>query len=118
MEIAVSLEISEPLLGFQFDLVHDPSVLSVVGATATTRTANFDVFGSAPEIGVARFVVADLGGSAQIAAGAGPVLTVEVAVAPGAAPGASVLATSEARGTNASSTSVSLGSSEGTFTVD
>ena len=116
--IAVSLENSEPLLGFQFDLVHDLSVLSVIDAESTTRTSGFDVFGSIPEVGLARIVVADLGGSAQIAAGSGPVLTVVVAVAPGAAPGASVLATSEARGTNASSTSISLGSSEGTFTVD
>jgi hypothetical protein len=116
--ITVSLENSEALLGFQFDLVHDSSVLSVVDATATTRTSGFDVFWSAPEDGVARIVVADLGGSAQIAAGSGPVLAIAVALAPGAAPGASVLATSEARGTSASSTSVSLGNSEGTLTVE
>jgi len=118
VQMAVSLENSDPLLGFQFDLAHDPSVLSVLDATTTTRTTGFDVFMSNPEVGLARIIVVDLGGSAQIAAGNGPVLNVLVAVAPGAAPGASVLATSEARGTSASSTSVSLGGSEGTLTVN
>jgi hypothetical protein len=115
--ITLSLENPEPLVGLQFDLLHDAGLLTVVEATTTTRTAGFEVFHSAPTAGSARVLLTDLSGTAQLAQGNGGVVTLRVAIDPGAALGTSTISTADALGTDLTATPVSLGSSNGTLTV-
>ena len=115
--IVLSLENTEPLSGLQFDLLHDPGVLTVVEALTTTRTAGFEVFHSAPAAGTARVLLTDMSGTAQLAPGSGGVVTLRVAIDDSAPLGTSAISTARAIGTDQSATPVSLGSASATLTV-
>ena len=115
--ILVSIENPDPLTGVQFDLLHDEAVFTVIEAVTTSRTSGFEVFHSAPEAGIARVLLTDLSGTAQLAAGSGGVVTLRVAIDPSAPVGASAMETADCIGTDVAATPVSLGSANGTFTV-
>jgi cohesin domain-containing protein len=115
--IVLSLQNTEPLSGLQFDLLHDPGVLTVVEALTTGRTAGFEVFHSAPAAGTARVLLTDLSGTAQLAQGNGSVVTLRVAIDTNAPLGTSTISTAHAVGTDQSATPVSLGSANATLTI-
>jgi hypothetical protein len=113
----LSLENTEPLSGLQFDLLHDPGVLTVVEALTTARTTGFEVFHSAPAAGTVRVLLTDLSGTAQLAQGNGGVVTLRVEIDNLAPLGTSTISTARAVGTDQSATPVSLGSASATLTV-
>jgi hypothetical protein len=115
--IVLSLENTEPLSGLQFDLLHDPGVLTVVEALTTARTTGFEVFHSAPAAGTVRVLLTDLSGTAQLAQGNGGVVTLRVEIDNLAPLGTSTISTARAVGTDQSATPVSLGSASATLTV-
>jgi hypothetical protein len=115
-EIILSLENTEPLSGLQFDLLYDPSVLTVTDAVTTARTAGFEIGGSTGP-GTARVLLTDLGGTAEVAPGDGAVVTLTVEIAGTATAGTSEIATAGAVATDRSATTISLGSASATFTV-
>jgi hypothetical protein len=114
--VSFLLENTVVLSGLQFDLVSNPSRLTVTGAAAGPRAAGFDASFNA-DAGIARVVLLDLDDTARIAAGDGVVATVTVAVAAGAPAGTTALRVENATAVNAAATTVPIGSSEARFTV-
>ncbi len=114
--VSFLLENTTALSGLQFDLVFNPSRLTVTGAAPGPRANGFDAsFNTEAE--VARVVLLDLDDTARIAAGDGIVATVTVAIAASAPAGTTGLRVENATAANAAATTVPLGSSEGSLTV-
>jgi hypothetical protein len=116
VNVALSLETTEPLSGLQFDLLFDPAVLAAIDVATTTRSAGFEAFG-ATGTGAARVLLVDSSGTAEIPTGNGDVVTVTMVVNPGATAGATAITTANGIATDRSATPLTLGGATGTFTV-
>ena len=113
--LSLSLENPAALAGLQFDLAADPGALTVIAAAGSARSAGLEASFFAGG-GTTRVLLADLQGTALIAAGDGVVATLTVQIAQ-AASGPIDLLVRNASGVDASATTLSIGGSAAVFTV-